>query len=140
MLKTSPVAAKGLISLWADPRRKPERFYRQMTAGFPQSDREVLARPGVFAAQTASVREAVRQGLDGFVSELTLAARPWGFDLSDVGPIRASVWHGEEDTSTPIEMGHDLAAIDGARAHFIEGAGHFLHHDYFPDIIDELLG
>ncbi len=139
MLKISPRATKGLISLWADPTRDPERFYREMTAGFPPSDRAVLGRPGVFAAQAASVREAVRQGLDGLVLELALAARPWGFELSEIGPGRVSVWHGVDDTSTPIDMGRELAAVTGAQAHFIEGAGHFLHHDYFGEIIDELL-
>jgi pimeloyl-ACP methyl ester carboxylesterase len=69
---------------------------------------------------------------------VALAARPWGFRLEDIRvPVR--LWHGELDVSAPSAMGRYLAgAIPRCRALFVEGAGHFLVYDIWPEVLGAL--
>lgn len=53
---------------------------------------------------------------------------------------RFRIWHGQQDTSTPIEMAQYLAAeIPGATTHFFPGEGHFVILDHYREILDQLL-
>jgi pimeloyl-ACP methyl ester carboxylesterase len=47
--------------------------------------------------------------VDAFAWELQLAARPWGFSLSDIR-VPVAVWHGGKDNSVPPVMGKRIAA------------------------------
>jgi pimeloyl-ACP methyl ester carboxylesterase len=107
-----------------------------LTRDAPACDRAILAH--IWDAQVAMTAEALRQGSRAFVEELILGSSPWGFSLEEV---RADVvlWHGSEDKATPIEMAHHVArAVPHCEAHFIEGAGHFLHYDRWDEVLDSL--
>jgi pimeloyl-ACP methyl ester carboxylesterase len=47
--------------------------------------------------------------VDAFAWELQLAARPWGFSLSDIR-VPVAVWHGGKDNSVTPVMGKRIAA------------------------------
>jgi pimeloyl-ACP methyl ester carboxylesterase len=112
------------------------RIQRATGADLAECDRRIAARlKEPFAAQK---KEALRQGPDGFAWDLALAARPWGFRLQDIRvPVR--LWHGELDASAPPAMGRYLAGtIPRCRALFVEGAGHFLVYDIWPEVLGAL--
>jgi pimeloyl-ACP methyl ester carboxylesterase len=106
-------------------RRRPELLTTLLATRIPASDRVVLADPEVAATLAASLREALRAGSRGPSHELSVLARPWNFDVTAVrGPCY--VWHGEQDTTVPVEMGRRLASlIPGCSAIFLPGEGHF---------------
>jgi pimeloyl-ACP methyl ester carboxylesterase len=88
----------------------------------------------------SSYAEATRAGIRGFAWEVQILAQPWGFRLEDI-PIEVHLWHGEEDTSTPLAMGQYLAdAIPHCHAHFLAGEGHFLLFTHWAGILAVLLG
>jgi pimeloyl-ACP methyl ester carboxylesterase len=83
--------------------------------------------------------EALRQGPQAFIDELLLAARPWGARPEDV-TVEAVLWHGTEDAAAPVAAARRLAArLPRCTAHFVEGAGHFLHYGRWAEILDSLL-
>jgi hypothetical protein len=64
--------------------------------------------------KVASYAESLRQGVDSFAWELQLAARPWGFSLSDIR-VPVTVWHGGKDNSIPPVMGKRIEQPSPAR-------------------------
>jgi pimeloyl-ACP methyl ester carboxylesterase len=114
----------------------PTGVSRLMTADVPPCDRAILAR--IAESYAAMKREAFRQGPSAFVTDLALAARPWGFHLEDIR-VPVHVWHGELDVSTPPAMGRHLAAtIPGASLHLVPGEGHFLAYARWREILSAL--
>jgi pimeloyl-ACP methyl ester carboxylesterase len=87
----------------------------------------------------ASYTESLREGVDAFVWELQLAARPWGFPLSAIR-VPVAVWHGGQDNSVPPVMGKRIAAaIPGARLHLLPDESHLFFLSRWREILDDLL-
>jgi len=106
-------------------RRRPELLDKLLAADTSAPDRVVLADPEVVAMLAASLREALRAGSNGASHELRLLARPWNFDVSAVR-VPCHIWHGEQDSTVPIEMARRLAGlIPGCRAKYFADEGHF---------------
>jgi pimeloyl-ACP methyl ester carboxylesterase len=58
----------------------------------------------------ASVREAVRGGVEGLVQDSTLMSSPFGFKIDDIRkdlPVR--IWHGADDTNVPLQHARKTA-------------------------------
>jgi pimeloyl-ACP methyl ester carboxylesterase len=72
---------------------------------------------------------------------MRLLRAPWGFGVQDIH-VPVHLWHGEEDTATPMAMGGWLAAmLSGVEAHILPGEGHastILH--YGDAALDAVLG
>ena len=66
----------------------------------PEPDARLLQEPPVRQMFAASVREAVRRGLDGYISDALLERRPSGYRLGDV-MLPVAVWHGAQDGYIP---------------------------------------
>jgi pimeloyl-ACP methyl ester carboxylesterase len=124
------------LALYAAPLLEllgPTGVARLMTADVPPCDQAILAR--IAEPYAAMKREAFRQGPSAFVTDLALAARPWGFRLEDIR-VPVHVWHGELDVSTPPAMGRHLAAtIPRAVLHLVPGEGHFLAYTRWRQIL-----
>jgi pimeloyl-ACP methyl ester carboxylesterase len=87
----------------------------------------------------ASYAEATRAGLQGFAWEVCLVSRPWGFRLEEI-PIEVHLWHGTEDSSTPLAMAQYMAdTIPTCHATFLPGEGHFLVFTHWREILGTLL-
>lgn len=107
-------------------RRNPDRVLDRTSAGLPEFDREIMARPEVRSMLREDLMEAFRQGSRGAAWELALLARPWGFRLEDIA-MEVHLWQGEADVNVPVAMGRYLAgAIPNCRARFYPGEGHLL--------------
>lgn len=106
-------------------RGSPRWGLKLLAAELPPPDREVLSDPQVFGRFAASFREAFRQGARGAALDLTLYARPWEAGLASIR-VPFHLWHGEQDTTVPVEMGRWLAReVAGCRARFYSDEGHF---------------
>lgn len=119
--------------------RAPERFIGRVAARLCSDDRVTLARADVRAMLARDLAESVRQGVDAMIADLRLEARPWDLPLE---AIRAPValWHGTDDWIVAASATRHLAAaIPGARAHLVAGAGHFMIFDRWPEILDWVL-
>jgi pimeloyl-ACP methyl ester carboxylesterase len=76
-------------------------------------------------AALAAVREAVRQGIDGFRWELIAVWLPWGFRLREI-PIRVHVWHGEQDLRvTRADIDFIASKIPDCTVISLPDTGHF---------------
>lgn len=132
--------ARPLIWLTSNPQRDPGRFLDRFSAGFPESDRVILARPEMRSMFVTSYAEATRAGVRGLAREVVIFAQPWGFRLEDI-PIEVHLWHGEEDASTPLAMGRYVAGkIPNCRARFLPDEGHLLLFDRWEEILGVLVG
>jgi pimeloyl-ACP methyl ester carboxylesterase len=85
----------------------PDRF---LTLPRPEPDARLLQDPTVRSMLLDTVREAVRAGLDGYVSDEVSERRPWGFRLGDVD-IEVTVWHGDQDHYIPRPHAEAMAAL-----------------------------
>jgi pimeloyl-ACP methyl ester carboxylesterase len=129
----------GLAIRWrGDPRRDPEKFFANFTRHNPPSDQALLTRPDVRAMFLASYAESTRQGLASFAWEVQLVAQPWGFRLED---LRAAItlWHGEDDNSTPIGMARAMAqAMPNSSLRILPAVGHLLFLSHWQEIVTDL--
>jgi pimeloyl-ACP methyl ester carboxylesterase len=89
----------------------------------PPVDEAVLT--GEFGEDLASqFRQAVSQGVDGWLDDDLAFTRPWGFDLGAIA-VPTYVWQGSEDLMVPFAHGQWLVdQIPGVTSHLEQGEGH----------------
>jgi pimeloyl-ACP methyl ester carboxylesterase len=116
-------------------RRFPSFFVDHFNDGVPEADRRWLSMPSVNRGAAATLREALRQGVWGYVHDIGVLATPWGFDLEDIdAPVH--LWHGDQDSVIPLRHGHYLASvIPGATLRICPGEGHMLMWNHLPEIL-----
>jgi len=106
-------------------RNSPRWTLRLLASKLPPLDRKVLSDPRVFALFADAFREGLRQGGRGVAHDLALYAGTWETALDSIR-VPCYLWHGEQDTAVPVEMGRWLAnAVPGCRAKFFPDDGHF---------------
>ena len=70
------------------------------------------------------VKEALRDGVDGWVDDDFVVTKPWGFDLDEIS-VPVQVWHGGQDQFVPVAHGRWLGErIPGAEEHIHDEDGH----------------
>lgn len=137
--RQAPWLLRPLVWLLQNPCRNPDRFFERYTRHNRERDRFLLAQPEFQQMLKASYAESARQGIRGFAHEVQIVSRPWGFRLADI-PIEVHLWHGDEDTSTPLAMAQALAgAIPRCSATFLPGEGHFLLFTHWREILAVLV-
>jgi pimeloyl-ACP methyl ester carboxylesterase len=105
----------------------------------PDVDRAVLT--GEFGEDmAASFREAVRNGVDGWLDDDLAFASPWGFSLDEIS-VPTMIWQGSDDLMVPFAHGQWLAAhLPGASVHLEPGQGHLsIGLGALDRMLDELL-
>ena len=147
--------------IWFLARRQPSvlRFLFKMQAAQMQKDPakataaaiRALSDPDKAAILTLTeadrqrffaepMAEALHQGPAGLVQDMTILARPWGFEVRDI-KVPVELWHGANDTTAPVTMARRLAeAIPDCTAHIVADAGHVsVIIDHIDDALDTLL-
>ena len=111
-------AQQALDRLDADPATLLSEF------DLAEADRAVLAREDVKQRLRVSFREAMAQGIGGWVDDDLAIVKPWGFDLAEIRvPVR--VRYGVNDVLVPAAHGAWLAShIPGATVLVDEMSGH----------------
>lgn len=115
---------------------------RRLLARGAASDPRAVALdlPHAFApALVRAMRRSVSRGYLGFLDDNIAQARDWGFRVADIR-VPVVVRHGALDRLVNIEQGRWLAAtIPGARATFIDDAGHGSIALPWSEVVAELL-
>jgi len=111
-------AQKALDRLDLDPAALLSEF------DLSEADRAVLAQEVVKQRMRISFREALAQGIGGWVDDDLALVRPWGFDLAEIRlPVR--VRYGATDVLVPAAHGAWLAAhVPGATVVVDQVSGH----------------
>lgn len=116
-------------------RRFPSFFVDHFNDGVPPADRRWLSAPSVNNGAAETLREAFRPGVWGYVRDIRVLARPWGFKLDDIR-VPVQLWHGDQDAVIPLGHGRYLASvIPGARLRICPGEGHMLLWNHLPEIL-----
>jgi pimeloyl-ACP methyl ester carboxylesterase len=139
LARHAPRALRWAISRRARLGRDMNAFFARYTRHNPPVDQAILSRPEIRNMFLASYAESFRQGVGAFAWELQLAARPWGFPLSDIR-VPVAIWHGGKDNSIPPVMGERIAtAIPGAQLHLLPDEGHLFFLPRWCEILADLL-
>lgn len=140
--RTAPALLRLLfrLNLRAVRRGGPQAGER-MARWAPEPDRILLQRAEISGGFMACFEEACRQGPAGPAEDMSLIARPWGFDL-DAVKVPVLLWHGELDRNVPVAAGRYLASVfPNCRATFYPDEAHLsvpLNHQ--EEILSALAG
>jgi len=106
----------------------------------PESDRAVLADPGVRETMRAEIREMFAAGAWGWVDDDLEMIQPWGFDIREL-TVPVEIHYGVEDVLVPATHGEWLAAhISHAEVTVDAHAGHLSTPDQRLDLLRALVG
>jgi pimeloyl-ACP methyl ester carboxylesterase len=139
LARHAPRVLRWAISRRVQPGGDMEAFFAHYTKHNPPVDQAILSQPEIRRMFLASYAESSRQGIDAFAWELQLAARPWGFSLSEIR-VPVAIWHGGKDNSVPPVMGKRLAAaIPDAQLHLLPDESHLFFLSRWREILGDLL-
>jgi pimeloyl-ACP methyl ester carboxylesterase len=134
LLEAGATLLTGLV------RRFPRFFVDHFNDGIPPADRRWLFAPQVNRGAVDNLREALRPGAWGYVQDIRVLARPWGFVLEDIR-VPVHLWHGDEDRVIPLHHGRYLASvIPGATLRIGPGEAHMLMWNHVEEILMEAAG
>ncbi len=105
------------------------------------NDRWVLDDPDCREALLIALREAGRQGVDGYAWDRFALDTPWPFSARDV-TVETHIWNGDQDQETGLAHFQYLAAtIPNARATLWadDGLTALLHRDHWPEVLTTVL-
>jgi pimeloyl-ACP methyl ester carboxylesterase len=109
-------------------------------AMLPPADRRVLTSQAARELVIGMTREALRQGIEGAVSDMAVFAQPWRLDLGTV-TVPAVLWQGTADAIVPAALAFELAdRLGNCRTHRLEGQGHFWVIDHIPEVLEAVAG
>jgi len=129
LLEAGAAMLSGLV------RRYPRFFVDHFNDGIPPADRRWLSIPSVNSGAADTLREALRPGAQGYVQDIRVLARPWGFALEDIR-VPVQLWHGDEDRVIPLHHGRYLASvIPGATLRICPGEAHMLMWNHLGEIL-----
>jgi pimeloyl-ACP methyl ester carboxylesterase len=116
-------------------RADPASLLASLQADLPDSDRRVVADPGIRSMLLETYAEALRRSAYGWVDDALAFCSPWGFDPATV-TVPVLLWHGARDVFSPASHARWLAdRIPSAAVVVQAGAAHFGALDVLPDIL-----
>jgi len=119
----------------------PIGVFRAVMDRAPAADRAVMADPRWQAELIVASKEALRQGVDGWVDEAVALASPW--EDVDVAAVQTSVtwWHAPGDANAPLSAARRVVGqLPNARLiTFSDNEGHLAGYHREGEILDELL-
>ena len=116
-------------------RVNPASLLASLHPEMPDSDRRVVADPGIRAQLLETYTEALRTSADGWIDDVLAFKMPWGFDPATIS-VPVLLWHGAVDNFSPVSHAMWLAErIASATVVVQAGAAHFSALDVLPDIL-----
>ena len=139
-LGIAPKIPWGFVRIALDPvarliSRNPLGAKKMLPSSAPETDKKSFARSDIQEVDRQDLSEAYRRGAQGVLWEAVLLATPWGFRLQEIEK-KIFLWHGEEDTTVPPQMGRYVARIlSDCRSTFYPDEGHTLIYNYWREIL-----
>lgn len=120
--------------------KKPDQYMAAImsnTKHLCDSDRKIMEKKENAEFMLTHMGEAFKKGVQETVNEAKLFCKDWGFDVKAID-VPVEIWHGTEDTLSPIEPIQKLANnVPCSQKNFISGKGHFLTEE--KDIWEKIL-
>jgi pimeloyl-ACP methyl ester carboxylesterase len=132
----TPWLVEGVVGILAGViRRYPDFFVENSNRDKPAADRRWMSIRSVKAGAASTLREAFRNGAQGYVHDLRMLSGPWGFDPANVR-VPVQLWHGDEDTVIPLHHSQYLASVmPGATLRVCHGEAHMLMWNHLAEIL-----
>ena len=129
----SVIAARAFLTA-------PHSFGAMFAKTQSQPDRDILAEPELADAIIRMTKEALRQGVDGAVADLTIYSAPWNIDYTQISATTV-IWQGTCDRVVPVAATRYLSGMI-PHAVFIElpDAGHFWICNNISEVFAHLRG
>jgi pimeloyl-ACP methyl ester carboxylesterase len=110
----------------------------------PPDDQRIMSEPAWQTSHSNGVREALRQGGEGWTDETLAILSPWGFEPEQV-KAHVAWWAGDADINCPISaVRRYVARLPSADLHVWEGAGHLRQYlrsgEFLPDLVRRAFG
>lgn len=118
--------------------RAPDASYAAFAAMLSPADREALAGPEAKQVVIDMTREALRQGVEGALSDMAIYGRPWGIDPAGIR-CPAVLWQGTDDRIVPAALALDLGRqLPGCAVHRLDGQGHFWVLGHVEEVLESV--
>ncbi|HSR24476.1 MAG TPA: alpha/beta hydrolase [Candidatus Eisenbacteria bacterium] len=138
--RTPALLNAGCRLLGGAVRRHPGFFYERSSRDKPAPDRRWLSLPEVRRAEVATIAEALRPGVAGYVQDVLLLAHAWGFAPGEIA-VPVQLWHGDVDTVVPLHHAQHLAsAIPRASLRVCAGEGHMVMWSHLTEVLTAAAG
>lgn len=121
-------------------RRNPARYINTMKYKMHDTDKFVLARPGIQEMLIADFAEALRGGSEGMVSDMSANhGHQWDFPLDKIR-TKVHFWICELDRSVSPAMGKYLSSmIPESEVNFVPDAGHLWILTHLKEVLSALM-
>lgn len=121
----------------------PAGVVREMSSLLPEVDREIILENKTVGEEIVrTFREALKNGVDGWVDDDLAFTQPWGFELSEI-KVPVILYQGEQDMMVPFAHGKWIVEHlpqDQVRPHLLTDEGHIsIAHNYVDEMLDEVL-
>jgi len=116
---------RRLLVDWRDHLKDPtvEMIVSSLETLLPDVDRAVLTDE-FGEDMVANFREALSNGVDGWVDDDLAFTRSWGFDLKEIS-VPTAIWQGSVDLMVPFAHGQWFSEkLPAATVHLQQGEGH----------------
>jgi pimeloyl-ACP methyl ester carboxylesterase len=132
-----PLIAQHAYSMKRHPAKVVDSAARARS--LPEADRQAMTDPHLRVQIIGTASEAFRQGVRGTVHEAHICVQPWGFDPATIKrPVH--IWHGGQDTNTPVAMAQHLAEqIPCSSLTIFPAEGHLIVPKHWDEIVNALL-
>lgn len=125
---------------WRYSRQRPEAFINLGLRQSPPVDREILSNPEIYAAMIKVWQENIRVDSQGYVQDIDILMKDWGFDLRDI-ETDVYLWQGEADVNIPSAWARYLSReISNCKSTFYANEGHFVLITHWKEIMQVLTG
>ena len=105
----------------------------------PKADKDIVTRPEVGVILARNIKESLRPGVRGVMTEFTLLLSDWR-GLPPKVSVPTSIWHGDEDTYVPMSMAEILhKSIPQSIFQQVKGGGHFMIVDRLRPVLEQFV-
>lgn len=121
-------------------RAAPHLFARLFAWSLSAADSKVLQQAHVQESIISMTLEALRQGVDGGLSDLEVFSKPWPVSFEAI-TAPSILWQGTADWIVPAAVSVWLSGlIPNCRLERLEDCGHFWVYDHIEEVLAALAG
>lgn len=128
---------KGNLASNADAiRADPGSLLTWLTPGMPAVDRLVVRHGGIRGLLLANYEASAVRSTFGWLDDVLSFRRDWGFEPGKIVEVPTLLWHGEDDTFSPVGHFHWLVdRIPAATPQLKRKAAHFAALPAVPEML-----